>query len=424
MKIVCFGPGPHFKGGISNYNTSLAKSLEKNGATVHIVSWTQQYPAIIPRDFIDTASKLDFLEGTQIKVTYLTNYNNPVSWKRTVDFISSLQPDIIIFQWAIALQGLPLGWITRKLMKSSNAEIIFDCHLVVQKEASGIDRYFSKYGLAAAHTYIAHAYKTVDELKQLFAEKDFLINETGDRSLDGRQTIIKLYHPIYDLFKPDPGLDIKKVKQELHLKQYVFLFFGFIRKYKGLHNVIRAFKIVANQRNDVSLLIAGESFWNTLDKKRISTRIKSNLFKWAKAILLKQSANEQDYNPLELIEELGLKEQVTVVNRFIPNEEVPNYFQVSDCIVLYYLTATPSGVESLSYNFDLPVLATRVGHFPETIHNGYNGYLADAENIDSMAKQMLRFIDHPVSRENVRESTKQMSWDNYVKAILNNEPSV
>jgi len=41
-----------------------------------------------------------------------------------------------------------------------------------------------------------------------------------------------------------------------------------------------------------------------------------------------------------------------------------------------------------------------------------------------MAKQMLRFIDHPVSRENVRESTKQMSWDNYVKAILNNEPSV
>lgn len=422
MKVVCFGPGPHFKGGISNYNTSLAKSLEKNGATVHIVSWTQQYPAIIPRDFIDTASKLDFLEGTQIKVTYLTNYNNPVSWKRTVDFISSLQPDIIIFQWAIALQGLPLGWITRKLMKSSNAEIIFDCHLVIQKEASGIDRYFSKYGLAAAHTYIAHAYKTVDELKQLFPEKDFLINETGARSLDGRQTIIKLYHPIYDLFKPDPGLDIKKVKQELHLKQYVFLFFGFIRKYKGLHNVIRAFKIVADQRNDVSLLIAGESFWNTLDKKRISTRIKSKLFKWAKAIFLNQKANEQDYNPLNLVEELELKEKVTVVNRFIPNEEVPKYFQVSDCIVLYYLTATPSGVESLSYNFDLPVLATRVGHFPETIQDGYNGYLADAEDLDSMAKQMLRFIEKPVSRENVRESTRQMSWDNYVHAILKKDP--
>lgn len=87
------------------------------------------------------------------------------------------------------------------------------------------------------------------------------------------------------------------------------------------------------------------------------------LFKWAKSLLLKQSENEQDYNPLTLIDELNLKNQVTIINRFIPNEEVPKYFQVSDCIVLYYLTATPSGVESLSYNFNLPVLATRVGHF-------------------------------------------------------------
>lgn len=422
MKIVCFGPGPHFKGGISNYNTSLAKALEKNGANVHIVSWSQQYPAIIPRDFIDTSSKLDFLEGTKIKVAYLTNYNNPVSWKKTVDYISSLQPDIIIFQWAIALQGLPIGWMARKLMKFINAEIIIDCHLVIQKEASAIDRYFSKYGLAAAHTYIAHAYKTVDELKQLFPGTDYLINETGIRSMDGRQTIIKLFHPIYDLFKPDPDFDAKKVKQELQLKEHVFLFFGFIRQYKGLHNVIRAFKMVADQRKDVSLLIAGESFWNTLDKKRLSTRIKSNLFKWAKAILLKQHANEQDYNPLILVDELGLKDQVTIVNRFIPNEEVPKYFQVSDCIVLYYLTATPSGVESLSYNFDLPVLATKVGHFPETIRDGYNGYLADAGNIDSMAAQMLRLIDEPISRANVRESTRQMSWDNYVQAILNRQP--
>ncbi|MEX2588917.1 MAG: hypothetical protein WD334_01855, partial [Chitinophagales bacterium] len=79
--IVCFGPGPQFKGGISNYNTSLAKSLAKQPNTkVHIVSWTQQYPAIIPRDFIDKASKKDLLEGTGITVDYLTNYNNPLSW--------------------------------------------------------------------------------------------------------------------------------------------------------------------------------------------------------------------------------------------------------------------------------------------------------------------------------------------------------
>ena len=102
-RVVCFGPGPKFKGGISNYNTSLAKALNKfENVEVHIVSWTQQYPAIIPREFVDKTSKVDFLEGTNIKVKYITNYNNPLSWKATADFIVDLQPDIVVFQWAIA----------------------------------------------------------------------------------------------------------------------------------------------------------------------------------------------------------------------------------------------------------------------------------------------------------------------------------
>ena len=116
--IVCFGPGPKFKGGIANYNTSLAKAFDKmDDAEVHIVSWTQQYPAIIPRDFIDRKSKTDQLEGTEIKVHYITNYNNPASWKSTVKLIVGLRPDKVIFQWAIAIQGIPLGYIAKKLKK-------------------------------------------------------------------------------------------------------------------------------------------------------------------------------------------------------------------------------------------------------------------------------------------------------------------
>ena len=82
-RIVTFGPGPRFKGGIANYNTSLAKALDRRDDTeVHIVSWTQQYPAIIPRDFIDRKSKSDQLAGTQIKVHYLLNYNRPGAGER------------------------------------------------------------------------------------------------------------------------------------------------------------------------------------------------------------------------------------------------------------------------------------------------------------------------------------------------------
>jgi glycosyltransferase involved in cell wall biosynthesis len=418
QKIVLFGPGPQFKGGIANYNTSLAKALDKLGHEVHIVSWTQQYPAIIPRDFIDRKSKTDQLEGTNIKVTYITNYNNPATWNETVSFIKNLGADKVIFQWAIAIQGLPIGYICRRLKRKTNAEVIIDLHLVIQKEASSIDQYFSKYGLKVADTYIAHAYKTVDELKQTFPQFSYSVTEDGLRSKNKKdRNVIKLYHPIYDMFKPNPNFNLEEEKAKLGLKKHVLLFFGFIRKYKGLHQTIEAFKLLTEKRDDVSLLIVGESFWNTLDQNKISTRIKNVLFKTAKSIFLKNSDNEQNYKPLELLDQLNLKDSVYVMNEFVPNEDVHRYFQLSDAILLYYLTATPSGVESISYNFKLPVLATKVGHFPETIIHGYNGYLAEDQDIQSMATEINRMIEHPINRDNVAETASKLSWENYAKAI-------
>lgn len=418
--IVCFGPGPKFKGGISNYNTSLAKTLDKNPDNeVHIVSWTNQYPSIIPREFVDKSSGSDFMEGTGIQVKYITNYNNPLSWKQTARYIRSLDPDIVIFQWAISIQGIPMGSIAKWLQKHSDAEIIFDLHFVIQKEGSSIDGRLTKMGIKYADTYITHAYKTVDELKQLLPDASFTVNETGERSKDSSTTVIKLFHPVYDLYQPDPDFDIQSFKQKLGLKKNVFLFFGFIRKYKGLHNAIKAFKKVSDKRDDVSFLICGEEFWATLDTSKFTTKLKRGIFGVAQKLFLKNKESEQDYRPLNLVNELDFNGSVVVKNEFIPNEDVHKYFQVSDCSILYYLTATPSGVESLTYNFELPILATRVGHFPETIKDGFNGYLAEPEDIDSMAEQMLKFLEHPLPKENVSEAAADMSWDNYVSAILN-----
>ncbi|MBD3616288.1 MAG: glycosyltransferase [Gracilimonas sp.] len=417
--IVCFGPGPKFKGGISNYNTSLAKTLDKNPENeVHIVSWTNQYPSIIPREFVDKSSHSDFLEGTRVKVKYITNYNNPFSWKETAKYIASLNPEKVIFQWAISIQGIPMGAISKWLKRLSDAEVIFDLHFVVQKEGSTIDERLTKRGIKHADTYITHAYKTVDELKALYPNRAFVVNETGERSPSDATTVIKLFHPVYDLYESDPDFDTEAFKKELGLKKHVFLFFGFIRKYKGLHNTIRAFKKVTDERDDVSLLICGEEFWATLDTSKLTTKIKRGLFAVAQKLFLKNKDSEQDYRPLKLIEELGLEKSTVVKNEFIPNEDVHKYFQVSDCSVLYYLTATPSGVESLTYNFELPILATSVGHFPETIKDGFNGYLAKDQDIDSMAEQMLKFIEKPLPKENVRKSAENMSWENYVTAIL------
>jgi glycosyltransferase involved in cell wall biosynthesis len=420
-RVVVFGPGPMFKGGIANYNTSLAKAFDKLGdVEVYIVSWTQQYPAIIPRDFIDKSSKVDQLAGTNIKVQYITNYNNPASWNDTYKLIKEINPKMVIFQWSIAVQGLPLGYIAKKISKNTDIEVVFDLHFVKQKEGSGIDKTFTKYGIKNAHTYVVHSYQTAKELEELFPAKKLNV-VLENKKTAGHKTVIKLYHPIYDMFKVDPNFDVEEQKRQLKLKKHVFLFFGFIRKYKGLHNVIPAFAEVAKQRDDVSLLIVGESFWHTLDTSKLSTKIKQGIFGIAKKMFLKKQDDEREYNPLELIEQLGLKDKVAVVNEFVPNEAVNRYFQVSDSIVLYYLTATPSGVESISYNFKLPVLATKVGHFPETIKDGYNGYLAEAEDIQSMATAMIKSIEKPIDREHVAASSKDMSWENYAKAIWNSK---
>jgi len=417
-KIVTFGPGPKFKGGIANYNTSLSKAFDKLPDTeVHIVSWTQQYPAIIPRDFIDRKSKTDQLEGTNIKVHYITNYNKPGTWKKTYKLIKAINPDMVIFQWSIAVQGLPLGKIARMLKKHTSTEILFDLHFVVQKEGSSLDTRFTRFGIKPAHTYIVHSYKTAEELQALFPKQIFNIVKEGRGQTQEGKSVIKLYHPVYDMFSPDPGFDIEKQKEALGLKKHVFLFFGFIRKYKGLHDAIKAFAKAAENRDDFSLLIVGESFWQTLDAKKLSTKIKNAVFSIAKSLFLKKQDDERYYRPLEMIDELNIRDKVAVVNDFVPNEDVHKYFQVSDYILLFYLTATPSGVESMAYNFKLPMLATAVGHFPETVKDGYNGYLAEAGNIDAMADAMIKAVDQPIPGKNVEETSKDMSWKNYALAI-------
>ena len=420
-KIICFGPGPQFKGGIANYNTALAKVLDTTeNVEVYLISWTQQYPAIVPREFIDKKSKLDFLEGTDVKVTYITNYNRPKTWNDTYQLIKEINPEMVIFQWYNAHQGIPLNRIAKKLKKNTCIEIIFDLHFVVPKENSNVDKKLTKRGLRIADSYIVHANKTANELKEIFPNQPFFLSENGTRTTEkNHKTIIKLYHPIYTIFEPKNDFDVEAFKSKHNLKKYVFLYFGFIRKYKGLHNAIEAFAKLACKRDDVSFLICGESFWNTLDNSKFSTKLKNFFFGIAKAIFTKKADDEKNYRPLDLIKELGIENKCMIINEFVPNEDVHKYFQVSDAVVLFYLTATPSGVESLSYNFKMPILATEVGHFPETIQHGFNGYLAKAEDLNHMADQMNLMIEKPINRENVAESTKKMSWENYATAILN-----
>ena len=424
-KVVVVGPGPGFKGGIANFNISLAKAFALQADTeTHIVSWTNQFPFFIPRDCIDDKSRTDILEKHGVTVHYTMNYNRFSTWQITYEKIIELNPDFVVFQWAFPIQAFPISYLIRQLKANTTIRVIVDLHLGNRKEYAKTVKLLTRYAIVYADAYVVHAYKTACELKELFPSVNFCLIEGSDNIADNTdKPILKLYHPIYDMYSPDPAFDVAAQKELLQLRQHVFLFFGFITKYKGLHHAIAAFAELAKTRDDVSLLIVGESSWQApRDRKR--DRFKRLFSRKLRAQFVSQRDDELNYRPLEMIEQLGISDKVTVINEFVPNEDVHKYFQVSDAIVLFYDTATSSGVESIAYNFKTPIVATRVGHFPETLKEGVTGYLANPENLHSMTEAMLNIIEQPISSENVETACKDMSWESYAYSILKMAESI
>lgn len=424
-RIVVFGPGPGFKGGIANFTISSAKAFALQEDTeTHIVSWINQYPFFIPRNFMDDKSQPDLLEKSGVTVHYAINYNKFSTWQKTYNTIVEINPDFVVFQWSNPIQAFPIAYLIRRLKADTGIKVFADLHLGNRKEYGKIVKWLTNYTIKYADAYIVHSYKTAFEVKELFPLVTFdLIEEADDISVIGDKPILKLYHPIYDMYAPDTNFNVAAQKEQLHLRKYVFLFFGFIIKYKGLHHAISAFAELAKTRDDVSLLIVGESSWQ-MEKPKRRHRIKRLFSRFLRAQFVSKKEDENNYRPLALIDQLGIRDAVTVVNEFVPNEDVHKYFQVSNAIVLFYEAATASGVESIAYNFNVPIVATRVGHFPESVKDGVTGYLANPDDISSMTESMMNIIEQPISPENMERTARNMSWEKYARSIRKMEESI
>ncbi|MDR2848010.1 MAG: glycosyltransferase [Bacteroidales bacterium] len=423
-KIIIFGPGPGFKGGIANFSTSLAKAFAGlDNTETHLMSWIKQYPFFIPHNVIDDKSQTDLLEKNGVTVHYSLNYDRFMTWRKTYQAIVELNPDFVIFQWSTPIQAFPLAYLIRRLKENTAIRVIADLHFGNRKEHKKLVRRLTIYTIQYADAYVVHSYKTAFDVKELFPEITFNLMEDGNCPSNKGKPILKLYHPIYDMYTPDPHFDIEAQKEQLHLRKYVFLFFGFILKYKGLHNAIEAFARLAKTRDDVSLLIVGESSWQApkQSKNKLSRWVSRQIRRW----FMSAKEDEGKYRPLDLIEKLDIKNKVTVVNEFISNEDVHKYFQVSDAIVLFYdQGATGSGVESIAYNFKVPILATRVGHFSETVKDGVTGYLAKPNNLTSMVEAMQNVIEQPIAPDDIENVSKSMNWTNYANTICEMAKSI
>jgi glycosyltransferase involved in cell wall biosynthesis len=200
-------------------------------------------------------------------------------------------------------------------------------------------------------------------------------------------TVLKTHHPIYDIFNTE-NFDPESVRKTYGIEGHIILFFGFVRGYKGLKYLIDALPKVLSKIN-VTLLVVGE-FWN----------------------------NKRPY--IRQIEDYGLSEHITLIDEYVPNEDIGKYFNAADLVVQPYISATGSGVVQTAFGFNKPVIATTVGSLPEVIEDGKTGYLVSPGNSDELAKAILKFFTERKCREfsrNIQNQSNRFSWDKMVDLI-------
>lgn len=362
------GPVYPFKGGISHYTGAMAKNLTKD-FEVFTVSYKMQYPKLLfkseQRDFDNDTFKVH-------DTKYLVNTANPFNWINSARKIKKLKPDYIIMQWwhpyfSPCYTGLSM--LTRKIPK------IFVCHNVFPHERFPLDRFLTRTVLRKGKAYITHSAMDAEDLKEIVAVPNY---ET---------TVLPVHNSfkMKNLTKPQARLaaDVAEDKK-------ILLFFGFVRDYKGLRHIINAMPEIVKYDSNIRLMIVGEF-----------------------------RSDKEHY--LEQIKNLGVGDNIDIVDGYIPDSGIEKYFAASDLIVLPYESATQSGIVQIAYGFEKPVIATNVGGLPEVIADGKTGYIVEPKNPKALAEAVIRFFDENKSEEfteNVRKEAYRYSWDRMNEVVV------
>ena len=373
MKICLIGPTYPYRGGIAHYTTLLCRALRINH-DVKFISFTRQYPRIL---FPGQSDKDTSREPLKIdNVDYILDSMNPLTWVKVFQNINAYKPDKIIIPWWVAF-WTPQFWSIVSLVKRHiQSEVVFICHNVVEHESHRIKKMATKAVLSKADRIITHSKEDTLKLKNL---------------LGNGINAITAFHPTYtDL--SDRRYTKEQARDKLGLTGNVLLFFGFVRQYKGLDVLLDALPIVLKERN-ITLLVVGE-FWS--DKQSYLDKIGRN----------------------------GTSANVTIVDEYVPNEEIGIYFAASDLVVQPYISASGSGICQIAYGFDRPVIATNVGSLSEVVCDGVNGRLVELGNPRSLAQAILESLEPDTLSNfnmNAKNTKEAFSWERVAKIIIGQE---
>lgn len=365
MRIVLIGSSSErYKGGIAHFTSCLAQELEKHGELLFI-SWYQLYPPFLTsRDFLDKVSKVSM--GLS-KAEFLLGYLNPFSWVRAVLKVRRFRPEVIVLAWVHPVHAPVYICMIVMLRLLCRCKIVLQCHNVKPHEAFRGAEFLTRIVCRLVDQIVVHSAAEKSRAEVLCPEG---------------APIVQLFHPIYEF----PLVEYKN-KSEGSSK-FELLFFGVIRGYKGLDLLLEALAFVIKRTSDVHLTVAGEGF-----------------------------EIEDNGKVIELVKRFNLEEVVTLDLRYIPNEEVGEFFRKTDLVVLPYRSATASGPLSIAYHFGKPVLATRIEGLSELVVDGKSGYLVDV-SADAVASGILKYMKNPLDSDDVKEVALKYSWASYAVKLL------
>jgi glycosyltransferase involved in cell wall biosynthesis len=346
-KIVLIGPCYPYRGGNALTMSYLYKALMESGQyEVVFVNFSLLYPEFL---FPGTTQYDESEEHFERVPTHrLVNSINPISWWRTAQFVRSQQPDLVAIDWWQPFFGVSMWAISRLLLPLYKNKILFITENVISHEARFVDRILTRIGLANADKFLCFSQQVVNDLKP------FRLRE---------QPIFRSELPIYDWFKPAEESEIAPTRTRLGFapSDKVILFFGYVRKYKGLDILIEAFAQLAPKMPELKLLICGEFY-----------------------------DDPKEYT--DLIARLGIAQSTVLVNQYIPNEEVMQYFAVSELVVQPYRSATQSGILNMAYGALKPVVVTNVGGLQEFVDDGKTGIIVPTSEAHEVANGILRYF--------------------------------
>src|SRR6185312_5365098 len=372
QKIIIIGPAyPLRGGGIATFNERLAKEFIDQGFDTAIYTFSYQYPSFL---FPGTSqySTEPAPQGIPIKIKI--NSINPFNWIKVGNELKKIKPDIVVVRYWMPFMAPCLGTILRKIKKNKHTKIVCIADNIFPHEKFPLEKLLTKYFIKPVDAFITMSEKVLADLHQINKNK--------------RAQFIA--HPLYDNFGEKISKEEARKKLGLSTDDKVVLFFGFIRKYKGLDILLEAFKklITSQKIADLKVLIAGEFY-----------------------------EDEKNYQPL--LNDPALKDHLILHTHFIANTEVKYYLCAADCVIQPYRSATQSGVTPLAYHFEIPMIVTNVGGLPSLVPDKKVGLVAEP-NAESIAEKITEYFD--LGEDHflpfLKEEKKKYSWKVMVSAIL------